>query len=209
MKYDLTTLFDDDARGRFESTVVSLSILKEKPRLYWVGGCDRTCFIFYDENAEKTIFGKGAIVAEQVILETILPTSRWYQVGKHAYFVLRQPARQWRRSMCQNTHAIFTAFPDQNIRKELGFAHTFLRNWEIALASKPLELAEASRAFDKKKLHSAVIGDSFAVNGMGELFNHSEKIGKLDFKEKTFNIVPSFRDEVFPLLGDSYREKSC
>lgn len=204
MRYDLLDLYNPDTHGRLLKTFVVLEIDGNRG-VYWCHALDDNSFLFFScPKLVNTIITRTSLERGQVFLETFLPSSGWYQIDGQTSFISARPQRQWKRSLCQATHTIFS--PTKTIRINTDFADSISKlNEEQPVFS----LEEACQRIKEQDFTSCKMNSFFALTYKGDIYNNAVQVGKLDFDKHSFKLNPVFRDEFSSLtVGSSYKDRS-
>lgn len=195
MKYPLESLYDDDAAQRYAKTFVRLHFLKDNTdKLAYVHEANRDVFVFVTQDKRDGLFYERPVTKNLVVLETLLPTSGWYQGANAAVHLYRKPQRQWKRSLCINTHSADFAVTG-NDAGIIRWSADALDVWDALLKTKTLSFMDAVAHLKEKKLQSCVLANNFCLNDKGVLFNGTTTVGKVAVDAQTYRVNKIFKDE--------------
>src|SRR6478735_8184765 len=109
MSLTLRSMLNQDGPARYKDTFLNITGDKETKLIY----CDRISdsgLGGYDKDGASVVY----TTKDKVVIDIIMPHSEWKQFGRHTVLILRQPARQWKRSLSRGTHSLV---PDGNVTK--------------------------------------------------------------------------------------------
>lgn len=191
MKQDITSLFNnDDTSGRYLKTFLKLYAEGQEPKTVFFQAMNHEFFLFLDNEYKEVRLSSTAVKEKHYYLETFLPTSAWYQIDSHCYFLSSRSLRQWKRSLCSATYEIYS--PSGKLVLNTDFLPQIAKLTE---EQKDFSLNEAMENFSKGNLLSCRLNDRFAVAANGNIYCGTGVVGKVFWEQKTYKISTLFSDE--------------
>lgn len=214
MRYKLPALFLDDSTARYRHTFVRLTDPEHgcNNRLAYVGEAGRNMFHFSMSNREALTFERGQKAAKDVEIETLMPQMQWMEhpKAKDPILLVRQPARQWKRSLSSSTHqSIRASNYTMEGRASNGIIHLNQINELEDVLDTPFKLdlkrqLEELLADERKGI---VLSENLCLLHNRNILAGTTIIGRFFPKTESYRTHPLFSEELNDIfLGTGYKE---
>lgn len=213
MRYKLPALFVEDSSQRYRHTFVRITDPDHgyENRLAYVGEAGRSVFHFSLSGHEALTFERGQGATRAVEIETLMPQMQWmdHPKEKNPILFMRQPARQWKRSLSSSTHTSVKAASFLESVVTHSILHVSQINELEAVLDTPFKpnLTVQLEEIIKGERSGIVLSENLCLLENGKIMAGNTVIGRFFPKTSSYRTHPLFSEELNDIfLGTGYKE---
>lgn len=133
-------------------------------------------------------------------VDFLFPQKAWFQMGEHALFLHRLPARQYRKGICSENTAIYRL-----VQKDYGPLEGYALQFDSLKAYVEKPAYRSLSTLDHTSGISWALSRRMAVNCEGSLYVDTLEVGQVDWAAKKVKVKETiFREEILAICGEEF-----